>query len=40
MAMVKELNQLGFAHDAAQVARAERKEGPFKGCAEYVFRRN
>jgi FkbM family methyltransferase len=39
MVMVKELNQLGFAHDAAQVARAERKDGAFKGCAEYVFRR-
>jgi FkbM family methyltransferase len=40
MEMVRELNGLGYAHDAAQVARAERKEGPFKGCAEYVFRRN
>jgi FkbM family methyltransferase len=40
MAMVQELNQLGFAHDAAQVARAVRKEGAFKNCAEYVFRRN
>jgi hypothetical protein len=37
--MVRELNALGFRHDAAQVARAERKDGPFKGCAEYVFRR-
>jgi FkbM family methyltransferase len=37
--MVAELNGLGFKHDPAQVARAERKEGPFKGCAEYVFRR-
>jgi len=40
MAMVRELNQLGFAHDPAQVARAERKDGPFKGCAEYVFHRD
>ena len=40
MAMVRQLNQLGFAHDAAQVARAERKDGAFKGCAEYVFRRD
>jgi len=39
MQMVKELNALGFRHDAAQVARAERKEGDFKGCAEYVFHR-
>jgi FkbM family methyltransferase len=38
-ALVAELNALGFAHDPAQVARAERKEGAFKGCAEYVFRR-
>ena len=38
-AMVAELNRLGFVHDPAQVARAERKEGEFKGVAEYVFRR-
>jgi FkbM family methyltransferase len=37
--MVKVLNDLGFKHDAKQVARAERKEGAFKGVAEYVFRR-
>jgi FkbM family methyltransferase len=40
MQMVKELNALGFRHDPAQVARAERKDGVFKGCAEYVFRRD
>jgi FkbM family methyltransferase len=39
MAMVRDLNGLGFRHDAAQVARAERKSGPFTGCAEYVFKR-
>jgi FkbM family methyltransferase len=39
MQMVKELNALGFRHDAAQVALAERKAGDFKGCAEYVFHR-
>lgn len=39
MQMVRELNALGFRHDAAQVARAERKDGTFKGCAEYVFHR-
>ena len=39
MAMVGELNALGFRHDAAQVARAERKDGTFKGVAEYVFTR-
>jgi FkbM family methyltransferase len=40
LAMVRELNQLGFRHDPAQVARVERRDGPFKGCAEYVFRRD
>ena len=35
--MVAELNALGFKHDPAQVAAAERKSGAFKGCAEYVF---
>lgn len=40
MAMVAELNGLGYAHDPAQVARAERKDGAFQGCAEYVFRRD
>lgn len=37
--MVKELNALGFVHDPAQVAIAERKSGNFKGVAEYVFKR-
>lgn len=37
--MVGQLKDLGFAYDPAQVARAERKEGTFKGVAEYVFRR-
>jgi FkbM family methyltransferase len=37
--MVKHLNRMGFKHDAAQVTRAERKDGAFKGVAEYVFRR-
>jgi FkbM family methyltransferase len=39
MDMVRELNALGFRHDPEQVGRAERKSGPFKGCAEYVFKR-
>jgi FkbM family methyltransferase len=38
-AMVRELNVLGLKHDPAQVARAERKSGAFKGVAEHVFRR-
>lgn len=37
--MIAELNALGFMHDPAQVQRAERKAGIFKGVAEYVFRR-
>ncbi len=39
MAMVRELNAMGLMHDRAQVQRAERKEGAFKGVAEHVFRR-
>jgi FkbM family methyltransferase len=38
-AMVLELTGLGFRHDPAQVAAVERRDGPFKGCAEYVFKR-
>ena len=37
--MVQDLEALGFRYDPAQVAAAERKTGPFKGVAEYVFRR-
>jgi FkbM family methyltransferase len=37
--MVETLNTIGFRHDPAQVERATRKEGPFKGVAEYIFRR-
>ena len=37
--MVESLHKLGFRHDPAQVERAARKEGPFKGVAEYIFRR-
>jgi FkbM family methyltransferase len=39
MEMVRELNTMGLMHDRAQVQRAERKEGTFKGVAEHVFRR-
>jgi len=39
MEMVRRLGALGFRHDAEQVRRAERRSGPFKGCAEYVFAR-
>lgn len=37
--MVRTLNKMGFGHDPAQVERAARKEGPFKGIAEHIFRR-
>ena len=37
--LVEELGALGFRHDPAQVAKAERKSGGFKGVAEYVFTR-
>jgi FkbM family methyltransferase len=38
-AMVGEIESFGFRHDPAQVLRAERKSGTFKGVAEYVFKR-
>ncbi|MBM3529420.1 MAG: FkbM family methyltransferase [Alphaproteobacteria bacterium] len=38
-AMVHVLTDLGFKYDPAQVHRAMRKDGPFKGVAEHVFRR-
>jgi FkbM family methyltransferase len=37
--IIEYLNGMGFRHDEKQVAEAERKEGYFKGVAEYVFRR-
>lgn len=37
--MVEELQSLGFRYDPNQVAAAERRDGAFKGVAEYVFRR-
>jgi FkbM family methyltransferase len=39
MQIIADLGALGFRHDPAQAAAAERKEGPFKGVAEYVFKR-
>lgn len=35
--MVKHICDLGFTYDDAQVERAKRKEGTFKGVAEYIF---
>ena len=37
--MIAALTDLGFRYDPGQVNTAMRKEGPFKGVAEYVFRR-
>ena len=37
--MIELLGRHSFKFDKAQVLRAERKEGVFKGMAEYVFRR-
>jgi FkbM family methyltransferase len=37
--MIAELEAAGFRYDPAQVAAAERKDGAFKGVAEYVFTR-
>jgi FkbM family methyltransferase len=39
MQIIADLKALGFRHDPAQVAAAERKDGAFKGVAEYVFKR-
>ncbi|HYC47563.1 MAG TPA: FkbM family methyltransferase [Burkholderiales bacterium] len=39
LAMIDELEGLGFRYDAVQVAHAERKDGAFEGVADYVFRR-
>ena len=38
--MVDALGDLGLSYDAEQVKRSVRKEGAFKGCAEYVFTRS
>jgi FkbM family methyltransferase len=37
--LVAAMQKAGFVFDPAQVEAATRKDGPFKGCAEYVFRR-
>jgi FkbM family methyltransferase len=39
MRLVADLGRLGFKFDQDQVSAAERPSGPFKGCAEYVFKR-
>lgn len=37
--MIKTLQSFGFEFSPEQVDSATRKDGPFKGCAEYVFRK-
>jgi hypothetical protein len=37
--MVDLMLELGFDYSQDQVERAQRKEGPFKGVGNYVFRR-
>lgn len=37
MEMVEALGAMGFVFDQAQVEASVRKDGQFKGCAEYVF---
>lgn len=39
MDMVSTLVELGFQYDQDQVDKATRKEGTFKGCAEFLFKR-
>lgn len=39
MEMVQKLKDLGLSFDQLQVDASMRKDGAFKGCAEYVFRR-
>jgi len=39
MELVAHLHACGYRHDPAQVERALRESGTFKGCAEYVFER-
>lgn len=38
--MVQYICSLGFGYDQAQVDKAKRKDGTFKGVAEYVFTKN
>ena len=37
--MIKLLDDYNFKFDPSQVEKAARKDGPFKGMAEYVFRK-
>jgi FkbM family methyltransferase len=37
--MLEKLKSIGFEYDQAQVDKATRKDGAFKGCAEYIFKK-
>ncbi len=39
MDLVDRMLEWGFKYDLDQVDRAQRKEGPFKGCGNYIFTR-
>lgn len=36
---IEEMGAMGYTLDAAQVAQAIRKDGPFKGVGNHIFRR-
>lgn len=38
-ALLETLSRLGFRFDPGQVERVLRREGPFQGCAEFIFER-
>lgn len=37
--MLRQLRDAGFVYDPAQAEKALRKDGPFKGCGEFIFTR-
>lgn len=37
LAMVKKMSDMGFVYETEQVQKSIRKDGAFKGCAEYLF---
>lgn len=39
-AIIRRFNDAGFRHDKDQVAHSMRTEGPFAGCANFIFRRS
>lgn len=39
LAMIEVMKGMGYVYDQSQVDAAIRKDGPFKGCAEYLFKK-